>query len=144
MYRMWHSVSIRVVEEVRDAWFWLFWHQYNIYEFLCSNRPKIVTLGWRRERVTEGIRGIQCCSPDLDVIRCIKKWCLKSIETYLPKRCLIREGRKPGVFMNPRVTHKYCFLAWRERIELHIKHTTLEPKFNQLFLNLGHVSHECR
>ena len=28
-----------------------------------------------------------------------------------------REGRKPGVFMNPRVTHKYCFLAWRERIE---------------------------
>ena len=27
------------------------------------------------------------------------------------------EGRKPGVFMNPRVTHKYCFLAWRERIE---------------------------
>jgi hypothetical protein len=24
-----------------------------------------------------------------------------------------REGRKPGVFMNPRVTHMYCFLAWR-------------------------------
>jgi hypothetical protein len=28
-----------------------------------------------------------------------------------------REGRKPGVFMNPRVTHMYCFLAWKERIE---------------------------
>jgi hypothetical protein len=40
----WHSVSIRVVAEVRDAWFWLFWHQYNIYEFLCSTRPKIPSL----------------------------------------------------------------------------------------------------
>jgi hypothetical protein len=29
----------------------MIWHQYNIYEFLCSTRPKIVTLGWWRERV---------------------------------------------------------------------------------------------
>jgi hypothetical protein len=41
------SVSIRVVAEVRDALFLLFWHQYNIHEFLRSTRPKIVTLGWR-------------------------------------------------------------------------------------------------
>jgi hypothetical protein len=41
---LWHSVSIRVIIEVRDAWIWLFWCQYNIHEFLCSTWPKIVTL----------------------------------------------------------------------------------------------------
>ena len=44
------SVSIRVVSEVRDAWFGLFWHQYNIHKFLRSTWPKIV-LVWRRVRV---------------------------------------------------------------------------------------------
>ncbi len=32
------SVSIRVVAEVRDAWFWLFWHQYNIHELWVQNK----------------------------------------------------------------------------------------------------------
>ena len=37
----------------------------------------------------------------------------------------------------------YCFLAWGEKeLNLHIKQTTLEPNDNQLFLNLGCVSHE--
>ena len=55
------------------------------------------------------------------------------------------EGRKPGVFMNPRVIPT-CIAFWpgEKELNLHIKHTTLEPKFNQLFLNLGRVSHECR
>jgi len=45
------SVSIRVVAEVRDALFCLFWRQYNIHKFLRSTQRKIVTLVWRRERV---------------------------------------------------------------------------------------------
>ena len=55
------------------------------------------------------------------------------------------EGRKPGVFMNPRVIPT-CIAFWpgEKELNLHIKHTTLEPKCNQLFLNLGRVSHECR
>ena len=51
---LWHSVSIRVIIEVHDAWFWLFWCQYNIHEFLRSTWPKIVTLVWRWERVKGG------------------------------------------------------------------------------------------
>jgi hypothetical protein len=55
------------------------------------------------------------------------------------------EGRKPGVFMNPRVIPT-CIAFWpgEKELNLHIKHTTLEPKYNQLFLNLGRVSHECQ
>ena len=44
-------MNIRVVAEVRDAQFWLFWRQYNIHEFLRTTWPKIVTLVWRRESV---------------------------------------------------------------------------------------------
>ena len=44
-------MDIRVIAEVGDAQFWLIWRQYNIHEFLCTTRPKIVTLVWRQERV---------------------------------------------------------------------------------------------
>ena len=56
-----------------------------------------------------------------------------------------REGRKPGALMNPRVIPT-CIAFWPEEKELnlHIKYTMLEPYYNQLFLNLGRVSHECR
>ena len=52
------------------------------------------------------------------------------------------EGRKPGVFMNPPVIPT-CIAFWpgEKELNLHIKHTTLEPNNNQLFLNLGRVSH---
>jgi hypothetical protein len=57
----------------------------------------------------------------------------------------VREGRKPGAFTNPRVIPT-CIAFWpREKeLNLHIKHTTLEPYYNKIFLNLGRVSHECR
>ena len=50
-----------------------------------------------------------------------------------------------GAFMNPRVIPT-CIAFWpgEKELNLHIKHTTLEPNYNQLFLNLGRVSHECR
>ncbi len=56
---------------------------------------------------------------------------------------LWREGRKPGAFMNPRVIPT-CIAFWpgEKELNLHIKHTTLEPYNKQLFLNLGCVSHE--
>jgi hypothetical protein len=44
------------------------------------------------------------------------------------------EGRKPGVFMNPRVTHT-CIVFWpagEKELNLHIKHTTLEPKYQSV------------
>ncbi len=54
-----------------------------------------------------------------------------------------REGRKPGVFHeSPSYPLMYCFLAWRERIESTHKTHHVEPNYNQLFLNLGCVSHE--
>ncbi len=55
----------------------------------------------------------------------------------------IREGRKPGAFMNPQFIPT-CIAFWpgEKELNLHIKHTTLEPYYNQLFLNLGCVSHE--
>jgi hypothetical protein len=55
----------------------------------------------------------------------------------------LREVRKPGVFVNPRVIPT-CIAFWPEEKELnlHRKHTTLEPYYNQLYLNLGCVSHE--
>jgi hypothetical protein len=63
--------------------------------------------------------------------------------TYTLDGRQLREGRKPGVFMNPRDTHK-SFWPGEKELNLHIKNTTLEPNYNQLFLNLGRVSHECR
>jgi hypothetical protein len=65
-------------------------------------------------------------------------------------RCFVaglfpREGRKPGVFMNPRVIPTgIAFWPGEKELNQHIKHTTLEPNYNQLFLNLGRVSHECQ
>ena len=58
---------------------------------------------------------------------------------------ILREGRKPGALMNPRVIPT-CIAFWpgEKELNLHIKHTTLEPNYNQLFLNLGRVSHECQ
>jgi len=46
-------------------------------------------------------------------------------------------------FMNPRVIPT-CIAFWpgEKELNLHIKHTTLEPYCNQSFLNLGCVSHE--
>jgi hypothetical protein len=65
-------------------------------------------------------------------------WARGALSTRRRNSTGLGEGRKPGVFMNPRVTHKYSFLAWRERIEsTHKKNTTLEPNYNQLFLNVG-------
>jgi hypothetical protein len=54
-----------------------------------------------------------------------------------------REGRKPVAFMNPRVIPT-CIAFWpgEKELNLNIKHTTLEPYYNQLFLNLCWVSHE--
>jgi hypothetical protein len=45
--------------------------------------------------------------------------------------------------MNPQVIPT-CIAFWpgEKELNLHIKHTTLEPNDNQLFLNLGCVSHE--
>ena len=53
------------------------------------------------------------------------------------------EGRKPGALMNPRVIPT-CIAFWpgEKELNLHRKHTTLEPNYNQLFLNLGRVSHD--
>jgi hypothetical protein len=47
--------------------------------------------------------------------------------------------------MNPRVIPT-CIAFWpgEKELNLHIKHTTLEPNYIQLFLNLGRVSHECQ
>ena len=67
-------------------------------------------------------------------------------------RCFVaglfpREGRKPGVFMNPRVipTCIAFWSGWRERMESCTEKTLL---WNIIvigdFLNLGGVSHECR
>ncbi len=58
-----------------------------------------------------------------------------------------REGRKPGVFMNPRVipTCIAFWSGWRERMESCTEKTL---RWNTIaigdFLNLGGVSHECR
>jgi hypothetical protein len=67
------------------------------------------------------------------------------VDKFVKTTQILREGRKPGVFMNPRVIPT-CIAFWpgEKELNLHIKHTTLEPKCNQLFLNLGRVSHECR
>jgi hypothetical protein len=48
------------------------------------------------------------------------------------------EGQKPGAFINPRVIPT-CIAFWpgEKELNLPIKHTTLEPYYNQLFLNLG-------
>jgi len=65
-------------------------------------------------------------------------------------RCLqvlYGEGRKPGVFMNPRVipTSIAFWSGWRERMESSTEKTL---RWNTIvigdFLNLGGVSHECR
>ena len=42
------------------------------------------------------------------------------------------EGRKPGAFMNPRVIPT-CIAFWpgEKELNLHIKHTTLEPYSNR-------------
>ncbi len=47
--------------------------------------------------------------------------------------------------MNPQVIPT-CIAFWpgEKELNLHIKHTTLEHDDNQLFLNLGRVSHECQ
>ena len=47
------SVSIRVVAEVHNAQFWLFWHQYKYHEFIRTTRPKIVTLVCGRKGLIE-------------------------------------------------------------------------------------------
>ncbi len=58
-----------------------------------------------------------------------------------------REGRKPWVFMNPRVipTCIAFWSGWRERMESCTEKTL---RWNMIvigdFLNLGGVSHECR
>jgi hypothetical protein len=45
--------------------------------------------------------------------------------------------------MNPQVIPT-CIAFWpgEKELNLHIKHTTLEPYYNKLFLNLGCVCHE--
>ena len=55
-----------------------------------------------------------------------------------PRRChlnigvlYMRGAETWGFHESPSYSHKYDFLAWRERLEsmnLHIKHTALEPK----------------
>ena len=78
---------------------------------------------------------------------------LKAPHLFWPQRRnssydnLVREGRKPGVFMNPRVipTCIAFWSGWRERMESCTEKTLL---WNIIvigdFLNLGGVSHECR
>jgi hypothetical protein len=79
--------------------------------------------------------GLICFAPC--IIRVVLKNKIRSV--------FFREGRKPGVFMNPQVIPT-CIAFWpgEKELNLHIKHTTLEPNDNQLFLNLGCVSHEWR
>ena len=54
-----------------------------------------------------------------------------------------QRGAETWGFVNPRVIPT-CIAFWPEEKELnlHRKHTTLEPYYNQLYLNLGCVSHE--
>jgi len=42
-----------------------------------------------------------------------------------------------GFHESPSYPHKYCFWPGEKELNLNIKHTTLEPNYNQLFLNLG-------
>ena len=39
---------------------------------------------------------------------------------------------------------RIAFWPGEKELNLHIKNTTLEPDYNQLFLSLGRVSHDCR
>ena len=46
--------------------------------------------------------------------------------------------------MNPRVIPCFAFWPGEKELNRHIKQTKLVPYYNQLFLNLGCVSHERR
>ncbi len=77
----------------------------------------------------------------------IKFFQVRYFRLTLQESELLREGRKPEVFMNPRVipTCIAFWSGWRERME---SCTEKILRWNTIvigdFLNLGGVSHECR
>ena len=51
-------------------------------------------------------------------------------------------GGNLGFSWIPELPTSIAFWPGEKELNLHIKHITLEPNYNQLFLNLGRVSHD--